>query len=479
MNITVFQSDKGDCLLVTTEDEKRVLVDGGMPGSYTDHVSPFLNNLHENGQELDVVYVSHIDADHIAGILQMMDDKIKWAIYNYQKGQGNNRFRKPKSRIPPKIKEVWHNAFSEQIGGSGAAGGLDNSLEARNILDITSSVLFGSETTKIKDMAMSYQELATSVRQAIKLSRRLSADQLDIKINSPANGKLMQVEADNPPIEIGMTKWQMIGPFKEDLDKLKKQWKKWLKENKKALKSIDVSSQKDQKKIGNAANSEINALINLAELQAQTLGEDLLKQMEANLEQRGGSKKKKIVLGRRSNVTVPNLASLMFLVEEKVGDKIKTVLLTGDGHQDDILKGLEKAGKLDANECIHVDVLKVQHHGSKNNIDRPFLKRVTADNYVFCGNGGHHNPHTEVVDAVIDSRLLERSRSKHSAAEDPFKLWFNCNAENFESDDMSKSDVSNQKHMKELEKQVTSREKKSDGKMKSFFLKGSHFTIKL
>ena len=46
MKIRVFQSDKGDCLLLTSASGKnRVLVDGGMSSSYTKHVAPALAKL--------------------------------------------------------------------------------------------------------------------------------------------------------------------------------------------------------------------------------------------------------------------------------------------------------------------------------------------------------------------------------------------------------------------------------------------------
>ena len=46
MKVRVFQSDKGDCLLLTSASGKnRVLVDGGMSSSYTKHVAPALAKL--------------------------------------------------------------------------------------------------------------------------------------------------------------------------------------------------------------------------------------------------------------------------------------------------------------------------------------------------------------------------------------------------------------------------------------------------
>ena len=80
-------------------------------------------------------------------------------------------------------------------------------------------------------------------------------------------------------------------------------------------------------------------------------------------------------------------------------------LLTGDGSQVDIVEGLKRKKKLDAQGKLHVDVLKVQHHGSENNIDEGFAEAITADQYVFCGNGAHENPDLEVIEVLVRGRL--------------------------------------------------------------------------
>ena len=53
MKLTVFQSDKGDCLLITSQDGKHILADGGMRASYKAHVARVLIKLHEDGGSLD------------------------------------------------------------------------------------------------------------------------------------------------------------------------------------------------------------------------------------------------------------------------------------------------------------------------------------------------------------------------------------------------------------------------------------------
>ena len=158
----------------------------------------------------------------------------------------------------------------------------------------------------------------------------------------------------------------------------------------------------------------------------------------------------------------------MVMVEEDS----KTVLMTGDGHPEDLMFGLDNAGKLRADGTLHVDVLKMLHHGSKNNWTPEFGKQVTADHYVFCGNGAHENPHHDVVEGVINSRLGSTAqRSKNPETGNSFRLSFNS------SESVTKG--KKQKHMKALKKQVDKAASTSGGKLKSFFLTGSKFDINL
>ena len=51
---------------------------------------------------------------------------------------------------------------------------------------------------------------------------------------------------------------------------------------------------------------------------------------------------------------------------------------------------------------MHVDAVKVSHHGSKNNITQEFLELVDAEHWLFSSNGDQHShPDKEAVEAVI------------------------------------------------------------------------------
>src|SRR3990172_1375391 len=183
MILTVFQSDKGDCLLIKSADGRHMLVDGGMRESYLKHASRVLGKLREGKEKLDVVYVSHIDQDHISGILQMMEDEVAWRIHEYQVNHGNPQHKPPDSVWPPEVKAIWHNAFHELLP--------QNAGEIEEVLAASAAVLSGSKIESVEELVSAQNELVTSIAEAIKLTRRVGLDQLGIKVNSPAKGKLM------------------------------------------------------------------------------------------------------------------------------------------------------------------------------------------------------------------------------------------------------------------------------------------------
>src|SRR4029453_18729934 len=103
MRLTAFQSDKGDCLLLTnTAGTTRILVDGGMPASYDAHVAAAMGKLQVAKKTLDIVYVSHIDQDHIGGVLKMLDDEAEWRVHEFQKKNNNPNSKVPTVPRPPK-----------------------------------------------------------------------------------------------------------------------------------------------------------------------------------------------------------------------------------------------------------------------------------------------------------------------------------------------------------------------------------------
>lgn len=97
--------------------------------------------------------------------------------------------------------------------------------------------------------------------------------------------------------------------------------------------------------------------------------------------------------------SVYNLSSIVVLAERGG----RRMLLTGDARGDFVLDGLENAGLL-ANGALHVDLLKLPHHGSVRNVAREFFDRVTADHYVISADGRHGNPDVETLRILTEAR---------------------------------------------------------------------------
>jgi len=437
MKIRVFQSDKGDCLLVTSASGKnRILVDGGMTASFKEHVAPALGKLSAAKQALDVVYVSHIDDDHIAGILQLMNDLMDWRVFDFQTKHlkaGDKPPKKPKSPRPPEVGRIWHNAFHELLK--------DNAGEIGDLLAASAAVLSASHRPMGKAIFEQHSGLALSKTQALQLVRRTGADQLAIPVNPEFKHKLMLLLAANPPkLKVGTMEFIVIGPAEADLAKLRDEWNDWLRTNKETLADIRRKAKADE----DLLKSDVDRLL-----------APLTRQASSFVDSQIAFGKK---LGTRSEVTTPNLASLMFFVR----DGNQTLLLTGDGHADDALKGLKQRQLLDANGKLHVDVLKVPHHGSEHNMTPAFAAAVTADDYIFCGNGFATNPETDVIDLLVKER-------RKAFPQKPFTLWFNSTSKLTQPDFRA--------HMQSVEKNVAAHVKAGAGKVKARWISGSFMDL--
>lgn len=384
MKIRVFHAAEGDCFLLTADDGTELLVDGGRSHTWRDHAADYMGELRSEGGALDAVCVTHIDRDHIEGILRMMDDTVRWRVHRHQLDHGNPEHPEPESPEPPDVGQIWHNAFHEQVG--------ENAGPIAELFAAMARVLAFHPDPAVREFATSRSNLATSERQAIQLSRRIGAAQLGIPLNPPSNGKLMFAREGAAPFEVGGFSVTVLAPFEEDLENLRDEWNDWLADNSDVIAEIREEAEVDEEALaGGLAGAQLQL-----RLAAQELGD-------------------------RGNVTLPNLASLMLLVE---ADGAR-VLMTGDGHQDDLLKGLERTDVIAEGEGLHVDVLKIPHHGSEHNMDATLFRRITADHYVIGADGGHQNPDLAIVDVMLRSRLGEgEERSPNPEVDDPFRLWF-------------------------------------------------------
>ncbi|MFF5308598.1 ComEC/Rec2 family competence protein [Streptomyces massasporeus] len=115
--------------------------------------------------------------------------------------------------------------------------------------------------------------------------------------------------------------------------------------------------------------------------------------------------------------SVPNLSSIVLLLRHAG----RTALLTGDARGDRVLSGLRALGLLDDSEPLHVDLLKLPHHGSDRNVEADFFEQVRADHYVISADGiRHHHPSEETLRWLVDSRAPDDEYVVHLTNHIPF-----------------------------------------------------------
>jgi beta-lactamase superfamily II metal-dependent hydrolase len=295
LKLHVVQAAQGDCLILQACPKRFVLIDGGPEGNAANHLVPTLAELAV--RRLDLAIASHVDNDHVLGLLELLKDI-------------------PLGAVNVAIAALWHNAFHQTV-------------DAGTLRRVT---------------AIAGDEAVRGYREGGELAT-LAGD-LKIPVNPDFAGGLVTVEDQpegDPEDDLKLT---VVAPDEEALARLRQDWEEWLQE---------------------------------AEQDAAR--------------------------GRRPSLdSSPTNRSSIVVFAECGG---RTALLTGDARSDEIERGLVRAG-ISSDGRLHVNLLKVQHHGSRRSTRPEFFSNVTADKYVVSANG--QNPHFESLAWLVDAARARRQK---------------------------------------------------------------------
>jgi hypothetical protein len=347
-SMDVRRARKGDCLLLhfgTKSKPGLVMIDGGPKNVYTPHLKPRIEQIRaarklkkQDSLIVDLMMVSHVDDDHIQGILELTGQEID--------------LKKKKQPRVLNVQSFWHNSFDEIIGHEpkellASVGGLASVGAGGDLSDDDQIEVLQNSDEDDEEVVESGLKVLASIDQGFRL--RQNAEGLDYPRNSEFDGKLVIARQGGKGISVADgLKFTVVGPMQPEIEALFKKHQEWL---------------KDLEKKGKSPPEALAAYV---------------------------------------DKSVPNLSSIVVLADAAG----KRMLLTGDARGDKVLEGLQLVGLLGPGDQskIDVDLLKVPHHGSANNLDKDFFERIIAKHYVFSGNGEHGNPERESLQMLLDAR---------------------------------------------------------------------------
>lgn len=205
--VRVIQAEFGDCFILeygTAANPRFLLVDGGPPTTFDRHLERELESIAGAGGRLDLVMLSHVDNDHIVGLLDLL------ARLRADEANGT----------PPLIATagVWHNSFSRTIDVNGI-------LEPR------------LRAVAMQAAAVQTQSTVNGIGEGNGL--RLAAKALSLPLNTGFVNDLVCVDDNPQPVTFGNLTLKIVGPTRANLDELQEMWEKWLENHEDAVASGD------------------------------------------------------------------------------------------------------------------------------------------------------------------------------------------------------------------------------------------------
>ncbi len=201
--LEALQAAHGDALILhygPAGQPRFIVVDGGPKGIFKASLGPRLDEIRRNrgGNVLEIrlLMVSHIDDDHITGVLdltRMLRD-----------------FDDRKAPPPYEILTLWHNSFDD--------------ITRRITASFDSDEAIGPVLARAKPKTAEGAALLASVDQGRRL--RIDADALNLNMNSPFDD-LLVFDDRASALDMGARlRFTVLGPRQAELDRLETKWRK-------------------------------------------------------------------------------------------------------------------------------------------------------------------------------------------------------------------------------------------------------------
>ena len=344
MKIKMYPAKNGDSFLVAA-DGVNILIDGGYAVTFQTHIRADLLDITKRGERLDLLVATHIDADHIGGLITFI--------------AANGPSSNP---AVVTVSEIWHNSL--------------RSLTAKNaaVIDAPDLALLSG----INRRGMPLQQPGASSAQEISASQGSSLARLLHQGGYKWNG------ADGSScIRKACGAWRlgptaavrMLGPDPQRLENLQLWWEAEL------------------CRMGYAGATGSDAVIDDAFEFLCAHGRPPV-EPPRTISSGGGNTLQDVYVPDSS---VTNASSIIAVIE--MGGC--RALFLGDAWAEDVLRAVNELKA--QGESLTFDAIKVSHHGSLRNTSVELLDAVDAPVFFISSDGTRHgHPDFEVLAAIVD-----------------------------------------------------------------------------
>lgn len=350
VSVKVFPAGYGDCFLIRVDNESRIfniLIDGGLGYTYKDFLKKEFKVLVDNGEKINLLINTHIDADHINGLISFLKDnnkkkyiEIEDVWFNGLEEIGSDLFNENKNKLEKDVRIL------EKI----CSRGYEDEFNEREDVSSVGGVSFSSllEFGKYSRNKIVQGGIITDDLKEVKL-----ADKVKIKIIGPSRDKLDNLESEwleelaKENFKFTIPKcMELVSSFEYILSRLKTYYES---------SRQDVSGTTDLKYYMSELDVEDSSVVNDSSI---------------------------------SFVLEVENIRMLFLGDAIVRDKDKCKIIENL---------IEEYG-----ENAKFDLIKLPHHGSRYNISNDFFRLFNANDYIVSSNSekfGH--PDIDVLANLI------------------------------------------------------------------------------
>ena len=348
LRVKMYPAKDGDGFLLSS-GEIQILIDAGYPVTFTSAIANDLQVLDSQKQSLDLVIVTHIDADHIGGILRLL-------LLNGPAAE---------PVIIP-IKQIWHNSLRSLTSPCE----YELPPEQQALLRVINrrghpAALRGAPSQNSPDKI--------SAKQGCSLARLIFTGGY---CWNGGNGTMPVLAGTVHTLSHNGDKVTVLTPSSTRLENLLKVWKKYLQH------------------AGYRVPSGSGEIIDDAfEFTLEHLIEETRR--SSGLISVSGKKKLEDVYTADSSSTNGSSVSAIF----EVGGV--RLLMLADAWAEDVLTSLEVLASRGVSMMF--DAIKISHHGSVHNTSPELLKLIDAPIYFISTDGSKHgHPDREVLTEIVD-----------------------------------------------------------------------------